>query len=193
MPKKSIKTTKNGAEKKSSVPQEGRDSLGRFAPGNEIGGRYASGIDVPGEETTRLRRTCKYKPEYAQMLIEYYNEPLYDEHIDSFGKIYRVARPVPSKVGFARKLGVWFDTVQNWAEMKKEDGTPMFPEFASAWKLVEQYDKQNIAEVSLIGTHNGNFGKFLLSAKYGMKEKTEGENVVTLKLEMPDEAAEESE
>lgn len=186
MPKKSTKTTKTEAQKKASVPQEGRDNLGRFAPGNEIGGRYAAGIDENGEQNPKLRRTCKYEPRFAQMLIDYYNEPLYDEYRDSFGKIYRMARPVPSKIGFARRIGVWFDTVQNWAEMKNEDGTPRFPEFTAAWNLVEQYDKQNIADASLSGTHNGNFGKFLLSAKYGMKEQKAEESTVTVQIKTED-------
>lgn len=180
MPKKSIKNDEAKAEastKKKASEDKNRDNSGRFTTGNEF--RFDSGI----EPHPTLRRTCKYKPEYAQMLIDYFNEPLYEERVDSFGKTYRLARPVPSKIGFSRRLGVWYDTVDNWAKMKKEDGTPRFPEFTKAWELVEQYDRQNITDASLGGTHNGNFGRFLLSAKYGMKEKTDTESTITIKVE----------
>ena len=182
MPKKSTKTTKVKATKQPSGNDTDRDESGRFTKGNAAGVKFASGIDAPGEEHPKLKRTCKYEPRFAEMLIDYYNEPMYDEYTDSFGKVYRMSRPIPSKVGFARRIGVWFDTVENWAKMTNEDGTPMFPEFKAAWELTEKYSKQNIIDASNDGVHNANFGKFLLSAVHGMKEQSAAENTMTIRF-----------
>lgn len=185
MPRKSTNTRDSEVKKKPTAEELNRDNLGRFKPGNTEGKRFSAGIPSP-EDSPHLVRTCKFKPEYTQMLIDYYNEPLYDEYRDSFGKLYRMSRPLPSKIGFARRIGVWFDTVENWAKMTNPDGTPLFPDFKAAWELVEKLSKQNIIDASNDGVHNANFGKFLLSAVHGMREKAPEDNSVTVFIKTED-------
>lgn len=84
-------------------------------------------------------RPSSYRPEYAQMLIEYFSRPAWD-----------ITRPdgtveegyFPTLAGFCWEIGVTKITVRQWAEAKDLDDTPLYPEFASAYNQVKERQEQ---------------------------------------------------
>lgn len=160
----------------------------KYAPKEKWDGKTAYGTFTTGNKYCRFLHETKYQPEYPQMLLDYYNEPIYDEYEDAAGKKYRMTRPLPSKVGFARRIGVLISTLEHWARMEDEDGKLRYPEWKAVWDIVDRYDQQNLIDASNDGVHNANFGKFLLSAKYGLREKAPDDNVLTVRIETENQA-----
>lgn len=160
----------------------------KYAPKEKWDGKTAYGTFTTGNKYCRFLHETKYQPEYPQMLLDYYNEPIYDEYEDAAGKKYRMTRPLPSKVGFARRIGVLISTLENWARAVDPDGNLRYPEWKAVWDIVDRYDQQNLIDASNDGVHNANFGKFLLSAKYGLREKAPDDNVLTVRIETENQA-----
>ena len=103
-------------KKKKSSP--GRDERGRFTKGHKF-----SENQLFEKENAAA---CKYKPEYADMLIAYFNKPPtrveYAEKYDKDGNIIgRTPIVVPNEYpmfeNFAASIGVDTDTLRNWCEI----------------------------------------------------------------------------
>lgn len=101
----------------------------------------------------------KYKKRYCQDVLQYFCESLTKRN--SKGILERI----PSYSEFAVKIHVSVRTLQNW---KNE-----YEEFKEACDMCDALLQDVIVGDSLGFKMNGNFAKFLLSSRYGMKETVE--------------------
>lgn len=122
-------------------------------------------------------RPTKYDPKYVDALIEYFesfvDEPFTKEvireetlfHKEGYKKAHRVeyklvGKRLPTLFGFARKIGVTYVTVSNWANKRvgsePEEGQPdrrpyQYPEFFAAYKARKDYQTEFLTAVGLGG------------------------------------------
>lgn len=152
----------------------GRDANGRYVPGRKpdyttpIGNDFAS----------------KYKEEYCEQLIAYFDKPPYEVYKDDNGREY--LRPVayPTFEGFATSIGVTADTLKNWS-MSHEC-------FGSAYALAQDIQRKILITNGLTGSYNHAFAKFIASCTMGMHERTESDSTVKISVELPPEVDEEA-
>lgn len=109
----------------------------------------------------QVGRPTKYDPKYCNELVFYFEtEPNYEkelEHYDKEGKVkwidYKLfANPLPTFQGFARKIGVHFDTLNAWVHKHKE--------FSDAYKKAKELQKWFLIENGLNGLYNPTFAIF---------------------------------
>ena len=106
-------------------------------------------------------RPTDYKPEYCQMMIDYFNVPLYRtvktkvKTRHGFNEIEKeVPNSFPTFEGFTRKvLGKCKQTIHNWL--------PKYPEFLDAYNLCKEIQKDFLIEHGLMDNYNPAFAKFL--------------------------------
>jgi hypothetical protein len=105
----------------------------------------------------------KYKPEYCEELIEYFNVPPYigDESSD-----FR------SLSGFAIKIGVSRDTLLEWSKVH--------PEFEEPYKRVKDFQENYILVNGNKGLINPQFGMFTAKNILGYRDKQPGESDVVV-------------
>jgi len=118
-------------------------------------------------------RPTLYAPKFCQMLIDHFTVPTYENRVleevveyypngkkkRSSQKVKQVAGRMPTKFGFAEKIGVDEDTLGNWANARYPDDYPdealrgalKNPEFFGAWKRVEKMQKEWLIAVGLSG------------------------------------------
>ena len=100
-----------------------------------------------------------YRSKYSEEIIAYFDQILSDRNKE--GRL----KNLPSYVGFARKIGVTVRTIENW---KKK-----FAKFNEACEECDAMLKETlICEGALYRAH-ASFVKFVLSSRYGMREKVE--------------------
>lgn len=144
-------------------------------------------------------RPTKYKPEYVEELItffeNYLKEPTTREVIKEItkynkdGKIsettkeYKVIpKGVPTLFGFARSIGVNYFTVFRWAQSRlgpapgkdETDKRPFkLPEFCEAYKLARQFQTEYFLKVGIGGTAPSAFTIFAAKNMIGWRDKNE--------------------
>lgn len=123
----------------------------------------------------------KYKQEYCDRLIEFFNrepyEPLMidgdnDEKIaatNQHGRAVLIPCPLPTKEAFATSIGVHRDTLLNWA---KEH-----PEFFGAIKKAEDFQKNILIQNGLIGNYDKTFAIFVAKNVTDMNDKQTVDNI----------------
>lgn len=136
---------------------EGRDEKGRFTKGNPSN---------PGNDFA-----SKYKEEYCDKMLKFFEECEEEERYPSFSK-------------FARSIGVHESTLYIWADK--------YPSFRNTKTECEAIQRDLLVNNALIEKFNPAFTKFLLSANHGMSEKTETDSSITLKVAMNKATDEES-
>ena len=146
-------------------PKLDRDEKGHFVIGNKEGNRFQVGVPSP---------VSKYTPDMPQRLIEYFTTPFLREITDNMGRQQTVATPPPSIVGFSKLVGVYTRTLYSWVDT--------YPEFAEAYAYCQDLAQQNLIDGGLTHALNANMSRFVLSAQYGMMEKTEQKQSVTLNV-----------
>jgi hypothetical protein len=162
------------SEEKKKVKRE-RNPDGTFAPGNGF--------------------SAKYKDEYADMLIEFFSQPLtkieYEEEFDKDGNV-KYRKPIEMVVDFptfgmfARSIGVSVSAIQAWAGLK-EDGKYKKPRFAIAYACAKEWAEGMMESGGITGKLNANMVKFVLTNDYGKKNDA----AMALEITFPDEIAEE--
>jgi len=171
------------SEKKRTTP--GRDERGRFTKDIKIG------------EATRFEsenaEACKYKPEYADALIEYFSKPnVRIEYAETFNKDGQVIKRVPVVLpaeyptfeGFAAKLGVVRDTLRNWCNQS--------PRFMHAYARAKEMQKDKLIVNSMCGHYNPMIAKFEAVNNHGMSDKVEKDSTISFDVKLSDEIDEES-
>lgn len=101
----------------------------------------------------------EYKDRYCRKIVEYFYSGCTERN--SKGCL----NSIPSYVGFARKIGVTSRTIENWRKK--------YEEFGEACEECDAMLKETIIGDGLTYHMHANFAKFLLSARYGMREKVE--------------------
>ncbi len=166
-------------------PTTGRDERGRFTKDHKIG------------ETTRFEKenaaACKYKEEYADMIIDYFGQPStrveYSEVLDKNGNVKRrtpiiVPNEYPTFEAFAAKIGVITETLRNWCDQS--------PRFRHAYARAKEMQKGKLISNTLGGNYNPLFAKFEAINNHGMSDKTATDNTVSFNIKLSDEIDEEA-
>lgn len=138
----------------------GRNKAGRFTKGNTFGGGAATG---------------RYKAEYTEQLITFFNQPVtrveYIKHYDKEGNLKEeepvvIGADYPTFEGFAIKIGVTARTLENWANAYPTT-------FGVAYERAKDIQKNMIIVNGLGGRYNSKFAQFIASSQFDMAEKSE--------------------
>lgn len=113
-------------------------------------------------------RPSKYKKEYAKQLIEYFNVEPYKL---KDGRL--VATRFPTLERFSIKIGVFVDTLNDWAMAKKANGKPKHPEFLRAYKHIKALQKDILVINGLQGLYQSNFCAFVATNFTDMADRKE--------------------
>jgi hypothetical protein len=119
-------------------------------------------------------RPTKYKPEYCQKLIEYFDVPYFIETIEqkmsASGAVEDIIVMKPNRFrtfdGFAtRELGVDVDTLLSWRDK--------YPDFNGAYRKAKGIQRDMIGAHAMSGGYHTGFAKFMLVNNHNMKDKSE--------------------
>ena len=177
------KKTEKKTEKK--TPQPGRDERGRFTKENKIGEEQRFEKDNAA--------ACKYQPEYADKLLEFFGQPAtrveFTEIYNGKGQVVKrtpvvVPNEYPTFEAFAASLGVCVNTLKNWCEESRR--------FANAYTRAKEMQKGKLITNTLGGMYNPMFAKFEAVNNHGMSDKVATDSTVTLDVKYSDEIDEES-
>jgi len=113
---------------------------------------------------------CKYKEEYGQQMLDYFNELA--------GKGY-----YPTFELFAVSIDVVSSTLRNWKKM--------YPQFSEFYNKCEELQVGAMKDGAARGVLNANWMKFIAINCHGMKEKVESDQNVTIHVEIDADSQEE--
>lgn len=128
-------------------------------------------------------RPTKYKPEYCQELIRFFDvEPYTDvdlEHYDKDGNVKwvdkkRMANKLPTLRNFAKSIEINIDTVYEW--IKK------YEEFSDAFTHAKDLQKWFLIENGLNSCYNPMFAIFTAKNITDMRDKQEIDNRTEMRL-----------
>lgn len=114
-------------------------------------------------------RPTKYKPEYADELIKFF------EAEDAKGEF-------PTLENFACHLGVYSGTLRNWANEEDEAGNLKHPEFFTAYKRAKDYQHKALVSGGLQGRFHGSFAIFTAKNVLGWRDQTDHNVNATLNV-----------
>lgn len=118
----------------------------------------------------------KYDPKYDQKILNYFAKLLSTR--TKTGAIEKL----PSYAEFSRKINVTVRTLENWRKTH--------PSFGEACEQCDELFKAVLIGDCLQFRMHAGFGKFVLSSRYGMKEKVEVTTDENAKVEISPELAE---
>ena len=106
-------------------------------------------------------RPTKYKKEYCEKIVEYFDVPYFVEKevtkATSSGVIYKIKKEVPNRIplfeGFARSIGVDTDTVVNWTRDHED--------FFGAYKTAKGLQKEMLVYLAVNGHLAQSYAIFL--------------------------------
>ena len=160
------------SQTKRSAETKKRNAKGQFVKGNKIG------------EETRFRKkneaACKYKEEYCDKLIEFFNQPdvdiQYKEVLDKKGNV--VARtPIimpaeyPTFERFAATIGVTNRTLLDWCNQH--------PRFSDCYARAKEMQLAKLTSNALRGLYNPIYAKFEAVNNHNQKDKQEVETNIS--------------
>lgn len=129
-------------------------------------------------------RPTKYKAEYCQDIIKYFDieptVPIYDETLDEDGKVInrketgRRPADLPFLSKYARKIGVVHDTLLEWCKVH--------PRFSAAYNVAKAIQKEILISNGVSGLYNAS--AFIFTAKNiaGMRDKHDLEHSGNIKV-----------
>ena len=129
-------------------------------------------------------RPTKYKPEYCELLVKHFTQPLYItvtvQKMSASGSVMdveeRIANDIPTLEGFAvRVLGVPPDRLGIWANE--------YEDFRKAMSTAKGIQKEFLFTHNMSGKYNASFSKFFAINCLGMKETTHVESKNEHKVE----------
>ena len=154
------------SQNKSEEGTKKRNSRGQFVKGNRIG------------EETRFQKenaaACKYKEEYCEKLLEFFNQPDVDiQYKMVFDKQGNVVASTPIMLPgvyptfelFAASIGVTTGTLANWAEEH--------PRFKSCYARAKEIQLGKLKSNTLRGLYNPIYAKFEAVNNHNQKDKQE--------------------
>jgi hypothetical protein len=125
----------------------------------------------------------KYKEEYCELVIEFFNRPLWEKkkvQILDRGRMVLKEIDVPCQLPtierFALNIGVHFDTVYEWAKVH--------PKFSESLRKAQQAQKEILIQHGLSGQYKEGFAKFVAVNFTNMQEKVHQEVDSNISLEL---------
>ena len=137
--------------------------------------------DKKPKKKNPVGRPSKYKPEYCDMMLEYFSveptEMRREAEVKENDKTIKVTYKgggvdFPSFERFAHNIGVHFDTLHEW---KKHH-----PDFSDAYARCKTLQEDIWRVNALNGNYSSQFSIFLGKNIYGYKDKSEVEQNVTV-------------
>lgn len=118
-------------------------------------------------------RPTDYDQKYCEEIIKYFNiEPHFETPVEKQLKngtvttsVKFIASDLPTLAGFASKIGVCRDTLNEW-ETK-------YPEFSDAIKRCKSFQENILVTNALKGSYNPTFSIFFAKNNMNWKDKTE--------------------
>jgi hypothetical protein len=129
-------------------------------------------------------RPPKYKKKYCNEILEYFRKPPYEttlkEEYFADGSLksripVTTATEFPTFQGFADKIGVHIDTLNEWCKKNKE--------FSEAYKRAKQLQEKIWLVNSMQNLYNAQFAQFFGKNCLGYRDKQEIEHSGNIKLE----------
>jgi len=125
------------------------------------------------EETKKNGRPTKYKPEYCEQILAFFNiertkiilEKFYYKNGDVKEKEVEVANELPTLQGFAISIGVTRDTLHKWIKKHKK--------FLYAYKEAKTLQEDFWLQNSIRGLYPGAFTIFAGKNMFGWRDKNE--------------------
>jgi hypothetical protein len=139
-----------------------------------------------------MGRPTKYKDEYCEKLIEYFDiEPYVKEKVlyyykngDSKEQIQEVPNDLPLLSKFAASINVSRDTLHEWAHGIDRDGNLKHPEFSDAYKKAKELQRAVLITNGLRGNYQTAFAIFTAKNLTDMRDKQEIEHSGSIKQEV---------
>lgn len=154
---------------------------------------------MDSQPRARGGRPSKYKKEYPEQMLAYFNEYLKEPFSpqivekkikynsngsvkEEFYKYKNVSREVPTLFGFSLKVDVHHDTLLRWSkervgtapEIGTRDTRPYkYPEFYGAYKEVVRYQTQFLNIAGMSGAAPSIFAMFAAKNMIGWRDATE--------------------
>lgn len=129
-------------------------------------GKITKGVAQDTNKNGTAGKPTLYDQKFCDEIIEFfsgehYEKVLFKEKIRKTAKGDEtaerewklVANPLPYLEAFARKIGVTYQTLRNWATAKNEDGELTHPEFAEAYATAQQLQKEHLVDNGLVGNY----------------------------------------
>lgn len=132
-------------------------------------GKIVKGVAQHTNKNGTAGQPTKYKPEYCDMMTEFFSGEKYkrvliedEERETKTGKTRKtkykyMANDLPFLEAFARKIGVSYVTLYNWAHEKVDKSNPESdyknPEFFEAYKEAKQLQKEFLIVNGLNGLY----------------------------------------
>jgi hypothetical protein len=129
----------------------------------------------------KMGRPSKYKPEYCEQVIEFFNKPPYEfievdaenddgetyktVAMDKNGHPIKVPTPLPTKERFAFSIGVHRSTLIDWANN--------YEDFSYAIKMAEDLQKDILVQNGLVQAYDKTFAIFVAKNVTDMSDKRE--------------------
>lgn len=139
----------------------------------------AEPVDLPDGEKPEgyagTGRPSKYRPEYDQLIIDYFNvKPTREVEVQGFGgttKIQVLPNPPPMLVNFAQDLGLSVETIGRWATEQGDDGRPRYPSFADSYTRARQLLEAMLVMGAALGVYDSRVTQFVLKNWYGWRDQ----------------------
>jgi hypothetical protein len=97
-----------------------------------------------------IGRPTKYRPEYADLLLAYFQMPAWDTIVN--GKFVRGY--FPTLGGFCCQIGVAKSSVLGWACKKNASGNHFYPEFHYVYELSKDYQEDYLVKGYMAGKYS---------------------------------------
>jgi hypothetical protein len=137
-------------------------------------------IEFVTQKTTpakKLGRPSKYRPQYDQMLLDYFNEKEPTELVtQSDGSKKLQVNDLPMLEIFANKIQVSTTALDGWATETYKDGkTLKHPGFHAAMEIARNVQKKFLSHNGLKGHYSASFTAFLGKNMVGWRDHKEVE------------------
>lgn len=117
-------------------------------------------------------RPTDWKVEYNELIVKHFTDPVsFDMHFDDKGRPYPILNTkFPTFEGFAYKIGVCVDTLNEWC---KPENKGKHTGFSEAYTQAKELQKKFLIESAMVGAANTQFAIFFAKNNLGMKDKME--------------------
>lgn len=143
--------------------------------------------------TNPVGRPSKYKEEFSEDLIKYFDIEPYEVVTlkDAKGgeRTELIATKFPTLARFAAKIGVTRETLHDWATSKNDEGQLNHPDFSYAYKRAKDFQEALLVEGAMAGAFQANFSIFTAKNVLGWRDKTETEitgNAFAINIDLND-------